>query len=63
MNIGHSNKTQHIFFYEKRKMRIAVYNLQCILTVVYPIRNGHYKMADCTSSKGRCDDFDYYRSL
>ena len=44
-------------------MRIAVYNLQCILTVVYPIRNGHYKMADCTSSKGRCDDFDYYRSL
>jgi hypothetical protein len=26
---GHSNKTQHILFYEKRKMRIAVYNLKC----------------------------------
>jgi hypothetical protein len=35
MNIGHSNKTQHILFYEKRKMRIAVYNLQC--TVCYCI--------------------------
>ena len=33
MNIGHSNKTQHILFDEKRKMRIAVYNLQC--TVCY----------------------------
>jgi hypothetical protein len=22
-----------------------------IITVVYPIRNGHFKMADCTSSK------------
>ena len=21
------------------------------ITVVYPIRNGHFKMADCTSSK------------
>jgi hypothetical protein len=31
MNIGHSNKTQHILFYEKRKMGIAVYNLQCTL--------------------------------
>jgi hypothetical protein len=28
MNIGHSNKTQHILFYDKRKMRIAVYSLQ-----------------------------------
>ena len=25
--------------------------LQCNTTVVYPIRNGHFKMADCTSSK------------
>ena len=32
MNIGHSNKTQPIFM-KKRKMRIAVYNLQC--TVCY----------------------------
>lgn len=23
----------------------------CIVTVVYPIRNGHFKMGDCTSSK------------
>ena len=34
MNIGHSNKTQHILFYEKRKMRIAVYNLQCTLSML-----------------------------
>ena len=40
MNIGHSNKTQHILFYEKRKMRIAVYNLQC--TVYYC--NDHIKL-------------------
>jgi hypothetical protein len=35
MNIGHSNKTQHILFDEKRKMGIAVYNLQ--YTVCYCI--------------------------
>ena len=35
MNIGHSNKTQHILFYEKMKIKIAVYNLQC--TVCYCI--------------------------
>ena len=35
MNIGHSNKPQHISFYEKRKMRIAAYNLKC--TVCYCI--------------------------
>ena len=30
MNIGHSYMTQHILWKEKkRKMRIAVYNLQC----------------------------------
>ena len=23
------------------------------ITVVYPIRNGHFKMADCTSSSGK----------
>ena len=32
---SYSNKTQHILFHEKRKMRIAVYNLQC--TVCYCI--------------------------
>ena len=33
MNIGHSNKLlRHNLFYEKRKMRTAVYNLQCTVS-------------------------------
>ena len=35
----------------KNKNEVFIYNMKNISTVMYPIRNGHFKMVDCTSSK------------
>jgi hypothetical protein len=43
MNIGYSNKTQHILFYEKRKMRIVVYNLQKTCLKICTISQSKYE--------------------
>jgi hypothetical protein len=43
MNIGNSNKTQHILFHEKRKMRIAVCQLHADLgSITFKCNRLHY---------------------
>ena len=37
--------------FSKSIFGIATENDIRVITVVYPIRNGHFKMADCKSSK------------
>jgi hypothetical protein len=56
--------SQNSYFFSKKKDNIKINEF----TVVYPIRNGHFKMPYggliiVHRQKGRCEDFDYYRSL
>ena len=62
-NILHAPSTVHGNPRSHHTRFTSDYVINAMLTVVYPIRNGHFRWRIVHHQKGKCEDFDYYRSV